>query len=84
MPVSAESLDDYTRTPAPRDFLACHVEGPEVEAFRGVPRLLKEKHPGIICEMPSEENQRSLLEEFLRFGYTYKPCGTSHLLALPR
>jgi hypothetical protein len=82
--VSAESLDDYTsRQPAP-DFLKCDVEGAEVEVFRGARRVLKEKHPGIICEMHSEENQRVLLEELSRLGYFCKRCGTNHILALPR
>lgn len=80
--VSAESLDDYTwRQPAP-DFLKCDVEGAEVEVFRGARRLLKEKRPGIICEIHSDENRSILLEEFSRFGYTCKPCGTNHILAL--
>ncbi len=82
--VSALSLDDYTSTrPAP-DFLKCDVEGAEVEVFRGAQRLLKEKRPGIICEMHSEENQRLLLEEFSRFGYTCTSCGPNHILALPQ
>jgi FkbM family methyltransferase len=82
--VSGVSLDDYARTQAAPDFLKCDVEGAEVEVFRGAERLLKEKRPGIICEMHSEENQRILLEEFSRLGYTCKPCGTNHILALPR
>ncbi len=82
--VSAESLDDYTWTQLSPDFLKCDVEGAEVEVFRGARRLLKEKRPGIICEMHSEENHRLLLEEFSRFGYTCKPCGTNHILALPQ
>jgi FkbM family methyltransferase len=82
--VAAVSLDEYTGTrPAP-DFLKCDVEGAEVEVFRGAQRLLKEKRPGIICEMHSEENQRVLLEEFSRFGYACTPCGANHVLALPR
>lgn len=81
--VSAESLDDYTRTQSAPEFLKCDVEGAEVEVFRGAHRLLKEKRPGIICEMHSEENQRILLEEFSRLGYICKPCGTNHILALP-
>ena len=56
----------------------------DVEVFRGVQRLLKEKHPGIICEMHGQENRRSLLEEFLRFAYTCTPCGASRILALPQ
>jgi len=82
--VSAVSLDGYTRTQPAPDFLKCDVEGAEVEVFRGAERLLKEKRPGIICEMHSEENHKILLEEFSRFGYACKPCGTNHILALPQ
>ena len=82
--VSAESLDDYAWSrPAP-DFLKCDVEGAEVEVFRGAERLLKEKRPGIICEMHSPKNEHVLLQEFSRFGYSCKACGTSHILALPQ
>ena len=80
--VSAES-DDYAWTQQPPGFLKCDVEGAE-EVFRGTKRLLKEKRPEIICEMRSEGNQRVLLEEFSRFGYGCKPCGTNRILALPR
>jgi FkbM family methyltransferase len=80
--VSAESLDDYTRTrPAP-DFIKCDVEDAEVEVFRGAQQLLKKKRSGIICEIHSGENQRVLVEEFSRCGYRCKPCGTNHILAL--
>lgn len=82
--VIAESLDNYTWTQPAPDFVKCDVEGAEVEVFRGARRLLKEKRPGIICEMHGEENQRILLEEFSRFGYTCKPFGTNHILALPQ
>jgi FkbM family methyltransferase len=80
--VSAESLDDYTWTrPAP-DFLKCDVEGAEVEVFRGAQRLLNEKRPGIICEIHTPQNRRLLLEGFSQLGYTCKPCGANHILAL--
>ena len=82
--VSAESLDDYSWTQPSPDFLKCDVEGAEVEVFRGAQRLLKEKRPGIICEMHGEENRRILLEEFSRLRYSCKPCGTNHILALPQ
>jgi FkbM family methyltransferase len=82
--VRAEPLDDYTWTQPAPDFLKCDVEGAEVEVFRGAQQLLKEKRPGIICEMHSEENHRLLLQEFSRLGYTCKPCGTNHILALPQ
>lgn len=82
--VDAVSLDDYTRTQPPPDFIKCDVEGAEVEVFRGAQRLLQEKRPCIICEMHSEENQRILVEEFRRLGYSCKPCGANHILALPQ
>ncbi|MGC1415971.1 MAG: FkbM family methyltransferase [Candidatus Acidiferrum sp.] len=82
--VSAVSLDDYTRTQPAPDFIKCDVEGAEVEVFRGAMRLLKEKRPGIICEMHTEENRRILLEEFSRLGYLCKPHGANQVLALPQ
>lgn len=82
--VSAVSLDDYIQTQPAPDFLKCDVEGAEVEVFRGAQLLLKEKRPGIICEMHSEENHRVLAEEFSRLGYSCRPCGTNHVLALPQ
>ena len=76
------SLDSYSETQPAPDFIKCDVEGAEVEVFRGAQRLLKEKRPGIICEMHSEDNHRILSQEFARLGYTCKPCGTNHILAL--
>jgi len=76
--------DDYLGTPGTPDFLSCDGEGAEVEVFHGAQRLLKEKRPGVTCEMPSEENQRNRLDKFSRFGYSCKPCGTNHVLALPQ
>jgi FkbM family methyltransferase len=82
--INAVSLDDFSRTYPPPDFLKCDVEGAEVEVFRGAQRLLREKRPGILCEMHSEENRRILLEEFSRHGYDCQSCGEHHVLALPR
>ncbi len=82
--VDAVSLDDYTWTESSPDFLKCDAEGAEVEVFRGAARMLKEKRPGIICEMHSEENRRVLLREFVRLGYTCRSCGENHVLALPQ
>jgi hypothetical protein len=78
------SLDKYISSQPAPDFLKCDVEGAEVEVFRGAQRLLKEKRPGIICEMHSEENHRVLVEEFSRVGYRCEPCGPGHILALPQ
>jgi hypothetical protein len=76
--------DDHMRTHAPPDFPTCDVQGVEVKVFRRAQRLLKEKRPGIICGIDSEEKQRDGLERFLPFAYTWQPCGTNHLLALPQ
>ncbi|HXN21381.1 MAG TPA: FkbM family methyltransferase [Candidatus Dormibacteraeota bacterium] len=83
--VEAISLDDYYFSSSFRapDFLKCDVEGAEVEVFRGARRLLKEKRPGILCEMHSEENRRILVDEFSRLGYVSKPCDEHHVLAVP-
>jgi FkbM family methyltransferase len=81
--VEGVSLDDYTAAfPAP-DFLKCDVEGAEVEVFRGAGRLLREKRPGILCEMHSEENRRVLVDEFSRIGYACRASDETHVLALP-
>jgi FkbM family methyltransferase len=82
--VSAVSLDDYTQTHAPPDFLKCDVEGAEVEVFRGSQRVLSEKLPGIICEMHNKNNESILTAEFSRLGYECTPCGANHVLALPQ
>ena len=81
--LDAISLDDFTWTEGAPDFVKCDVEGAEVEVFRGALRLLKERRPGILCEMHSDDNRRILLEEFARQGYACKPCGNHHILALP-
>lgn len=52
--------------------------------FRGAQRLLKEKRPGIICEMHSEPNNRLVLEGFSQLGSTCKSCGAPHNLALSK
>lgn len=84
MEIEAVTLDDFARTSPAPDFIKCDVEGAEVEVFRGAQRLMAEKRPGILCEIHSEENRRTLLDEFPRLGYTCKNCGDRHLLALSR
>ena len=79
--VSGGSFDDHARTQPAPDFLKCEVE---VAVFRGAERLLKEKRPGISCEIYSEENGRVLLEKSSRLGCALKPRSTKHILALPR
>ena len=82
--VGGVSLDDYTRNAPAPDFIKCDVEGAEVEVFRGAERLLRERHPGILCEMHSDENRRALEATFVGFGYACRMLDQNHLLALPR
>lgn len=82
--VEAVSLDEYSATFGPPDFVKCDVEGAEVAVFRGAQRLLIEKRPGILCEMHSEENRRILLKEFARLDYGCTQLDEQHILALPR
>jgi FkbM family methyltransferase len=84
IPVEAVCLADYVKTAPSPDFVKCDVEGAEVEVFRGALQMLKDKRPGILFEMHSDDNRRILLEELSRLGYTCKACGANHVLALPR
>jgi len=82
--IDAVSLDNYSRTYPPPDFLKCDVEGAEVEVFRGAQRLLAKKRPIILCEMHCRENHRILIEEFSGSGYVCELCDEHHVLALPK
>src|SRR5262249_43052598 len=82
--VRSVSLDDYAQNAPSPDFVKCDVEGTEVEVFRGAERRLREKHPVILCEMHSEENQRALEATFTTLGYRCRMLDQNHLLALPR
>jgi FkbM family methyltransferase len=80
--VNAMSLDEFALTHPVPDFIKCDVEGAEVEVFRGAQQLLKQKRPGIVCEMHSEENRRILIKEFETLRYTCTRCDSNHVLAL--
>ncbi len=82
--IETVTLDDFARTSPAPDFIKCDVEGAEVEVFRGAQRLLAEKHPGILCEIHSEANRRTLLADLKRFGYVCEDSTSRQLLALSR
>jgi FkbM family methyltransferase len=82
--VEAVSLDDFALSFSPPDFIKCDVEGAEVEVMRGAQQLLQTKRPAILVELHSDENRRTLLEEFSRAGYRCQPCDENHVLALPQ
>lgn len=81
--LQAVSLDDFLQTSRPPDFLKCDVEGAEVAVFRGAQQLLKEKRPILLFEIHSEENRRTLLQEFAGLGYNCESLDGTHILALP-
>jgi FkbM family methyltransferase len=80
-PTRCVSLNDLTETvPAP-DALKCDVEGAEFEVLRGAEKMLKTKHPWIICEMHSELNDRNVRQILNRLGYTLERLDNNHVLA---
>jgi FkbM family methyltransferase len=82
--VEAVSLDHFVAShPAP-DFLKCDVEGAEVAVFQGATNLLSTKHPILLVEMHSLENQRILEEKFAACGYHCQNVDETHVLALPQ
>jgi len=80
--VEAVSLDQYTASHPPPDFLKCDVEGAEVAVFQGASRLLSDKHPIVLVEMHSPENHRALLDQFTSHGYRCQNLDDNHVLAL--
>jgi FkbM family methyltransferase len=82
--VEAVSLDQYTASHPPPDFLKCDVEGAEVAVFRGTAQLFTRRRPILLVEMHSPENQRVLLQEFAGHGYLCQNLDENHVLALPQ
>lgn len=82
--VEAVSLDEFTASNPPPDFLKCDVEGAEVAVFQGAAKLLSSKRPILLVEMHSPENQRVLLEQFSALGYRCRGLDETHVLALPQ
>jgi FkbM family methyltransferase len=84
IPVEAVSLDQYAASHPPPDFLKCDVEGSEVAVVQGAAQLLSGKHPILLVEMHSPENQRVLLRKFASYGYRCYELDENHVLALPQ
>ena len=82
--VEAVSLDQYTASHPPPDFLKCDVESAEVAVFQGAARLLSGKRPIVLVEMHSPENHRALLDLFAGHGYRCLNLDENHVLALPQ
>lgn len=75
------SLDDFTIDSPLPDAIKCDVEGAEIEALRGAERILRTKHPWIVCEMHSAANERAAREILRRFDYTLEAGDNGHVLA---
>ena len=82
--VEAVSLDQYTASHPPPDFLKCDVEGAELAVFQGATRLFSDKRPIFLVEMHCSENHRALLELFAGHGYRCQNLDDNHVLALPQ
>jgi FkbM family methyltransferase len=82
--VEAVSLDQYTTSHPPPDFLKCDVEGAELAVFQGATRLFSDRRPVFLVEMHSPENHRALLELFAGHGYRCQNLDDNHVLALPQ
>ena len=83
-PTRCVALDDFVRSAPAPDAIKCDIEGAEIEAFLGAEELLEARHPLILCEMHSDENNRFLRDYFSRFGYRLETLDTLHVLALPQ
>ena len=81
--VEATSLDDFCSSRPEPDCIKCDVEGAEVEVFRGARRLLRRRHPVIICEIHSQANLAHLCRQFVDLHYDCSTLDHSHLLAVP-
>jgi len=83
-PTRCVALDDFARSSAAPDVIKCDIEGAEIEAFRGAEELLEARHPMILCEMHSDENDKFLRDYFVRSGYSLEILDSLHVLALPQ
>ncbi|MFZ0619332.1 MAG: FkbM family methyltransferase, partial [Candidatus Acidiferrales bacterium] len=80
--VPTVALDDFVLGAPPPDAIKCDVEGAELEVFRGAEKLLRSRHPWILCEIHSQENERALRELLGGIGYTFEIVDSNHVLAV--
>jgi FkbM family methyltransferase len=83
-PTRSVALDDFVHSAPYPDAIKCDIEGAEIEAFRGAEKLLEARHPMILCEMHSNENDKFLRDYFGRFGYRLESLDSLHVLAVPQ
>jgi FkbM family methyltransferase len=63
------TLDEFTETHPPPDFLKIDVEGEEVNVLRGARKILETKRSIIWCELHSAELGRDVLAILSEYGY---------------
>jgi FkbM family methyltransferase len=78
------ALDDFVQSSPPPDAIKCDVEGAEIEALRGAKKLLQTRHPWIVCEIHSEENDRVVREFLGCMGYDVESLDINHIVAKPK
>jgi FkbM family methyltransferase len=78
------ALDDFIRSAPVPDAIKCDVEGAEIEALRGAKKLLQTRHPWIVCEIHSEENDRVVREFLGCMGYDVESLDINHIVAKPK
>ncbi len=83
-PIRCVALDEFIQSVPPPDAIKCDVEGAEIEVFRGAEKLVATRHPLILCEMHSQENDKFLREHFCRLGYLPESVDDLHVLAVPQ
>jgi FkbM family methyltransferase len=83
-PTQCVALDDFVQSVPPPDAIKCDIEGAEIEAFRGAKELLQARHPLILCEMHSNDNDKFLRDYFSRSGYHLHSLDALHVLAFPQ
>ncbi len=81
-PTPCVSLDDFVASAPLPDAIKCDIEGAEVEALRGAEKLLRARHPWILCETHSESNDRTARELLREFGYSVESVDSNHILAV--
>jgi hypothetical protein len=78
-------LDDWTQRDSLNrvDFIKLDIEGGELDALLGAPRMLSEFHPIIVAETRSNWNYNEIRQLLDATGYECRPFHGDSILAIP-
>jgi FkbM family methyltransferase len=78
-------LDDWTQRDSLNrvDFIKLDIEGGELDALLGAPRMLSEFHPIIVAETRSNWNYNEIRQLLDATGYKCRPFHGDSILAIP-